>query len=184
MKVLARSSPLDKYLMATGLKKLNNVVAMSGDGINDVSALKKADIGVTFGIATEAAKEASEIILLDDNFSAITDTVKWGRNILDCIRKFLQFQLTANFVVLMMVFIGGVIFGESPFSPIQMLWVHLMIDTFGSLSFVLETPNDKLLKKMPSARNEKLITVNMWKNIIGQGIIQVFILGGILFKGN
>ena len=108
--VLARSSPSDKYLMATGLKKLRNVVAMTGDGTNDAPALKKADIGFAMGIAgTEVAKEAAGIILLDDNFSTIVTAMKWGRNIFDCIRKFLQFQLTVNFVALVMAFIGGAV---------------------------------------------------------------------------
>ena len=108
--VLARSSPDDKYLMATGLKKLKNVVAMTGDGTNDAPALKKADIGFAMGIAgTEVAKEASGIILLDDNFSSIVTAMKWGRNIFDCIRKFLQFQLTVNFVALVMAFVGGAV---------------------------------------------------------------------------
>ena len=110
LKVLARSSPSDKYLMATGLKKLKNVVAMTGDGTNDAPALKKADIGFAMGIAgTEVAKEASGIILLDDNFSTIVTAMKWGRNIFDCIRKFLQFQLTVNFVALVTAFIGGAV---------------------------------------------------------------------------
>ena len=182
--VLARSSPSDKYLMATGLKKLKNVVAMTGDGTNDAPALKKADIGFAMGIAgTEVAKEASGIILLDDNFSTIVTAMKWGRNIFDCIRKFLQFQLTVNFVALVMAFVGGAVLRESPLNPIQMLWVNLIMDTLASLALATEPPTDELLRRKPYSRNESLITAGMWKNIIAQGVMQIAILGTILFKG-
>lgn len=107
---MARCSPSDKYLMAVGLKELDHVVAMTGDGTNDAPALKKSDIGLAMGIAgTEVAKEASGIILLDDNFRSIVTAIKWGRNIFDCIRKFIQFQLTVNVVALVLAFSGAVI---------------------------------------------------------------------------
>ena len=182
--VLARSSPSDKFLIATGLKQLDNVVARTGDGTNDAPALKKADIGFAMGIAgTEVAKEASGIILLDDNFSSIVTAMKWGRNIFDCIRKFLQFQLTVNFSALVMAFVGGAVLRESPLNPIQMLWVNLIMDTLAALALATEPPSEELLKRKPINRYESLITANMWKNIICQGLLQIFILGVILFKG-
>ena len=109
--------------------------------------------------------------------------MKWGRNIYDCIRKFLQFQLTVNFVALVMAFVGGAILRESPLNPIQMLWVNLIMDTLASLALATEPPSDELLKRQPYSRNESLITANMWKNIIVQGIWQIIVLGIILFKG-
>jgi Ca2+ transporting ATPase len=182
--VLARSSPDDKYLITTGLKKLDHVVAMTGDGTNDAPALKKADIGFAMGIAgTEVAKEASGIILLDDNFCSIVTAMKWGRNIFDSIRKFLQFQLTVNFVALVMAFVGGAILRESPLNPIQMLWVNLIMDTLASLALATEPPSDELLKRKPISKREGLITNQMWKFIISQGLFQIAILGTILFKG-
>ena len=182
--VLARSSPDDKYLITTGLKKLDHVVAMTGDGTNDAPALKKADIGFAMGIAgTEVAKEASGIILLDDNFVSIVTAMKWGRNIFDSIRKFLQFQLTVNFVALVMAFVGGAILRESPLNPIQMLWVNLIMDTLASLALATEPPSDELLKRKPYSKRESLITSQMWKFIIFQGLWQIAILGIILFKG-
>ena len=183
-RVLARSSPPDKYLMATGLQTLHNVVAMTGDGTNDAPALKKADIGFAMGITgTEIAKEASGIILLDDNFKSIVTAMKWGRNIFDSIRKFLQFQLTVNMVALVMAFSGAAILKESPLNPIQMLWVNLIMDTLASLALATEPPSDDLLERKPYSKFESLITADMWKNIISQGILQIIILGTILFKG-
>jgi len=133
--VLARSSPEDKYLLATGLKQLKNVVAMTGDGTNDAPALKKADIGFAMGIAgTEVAKNAAGIVLMDDNFGSIITAIKFGRNIFDCIRKFLQFQLTVNIVAIFMAILSSVILKQSPLTPIQMLWVNLIMDTLAALA--------------------------------------------------
>ena len=184
LSVLARCSPEDKYLMATGLKQLHDVVAMTGDGTNDAPALKKADIGFAMGITgTEVAKDAAGIILLDDNFASIVTAIKWGRNIIECIRKFLQFQLTVNAVALFIAFIGSVVVKESPLNPIQMLWVNLIMDTFASLALATEPPSEDLLLRKPYSRFEHLITPVMWKNIIMQALLQIIILGTILFCG-
>ncbi len=182
--MLARSSPFDKYIMATGLKQLNHVVAMTGDGTNDAPALKKADVGLAMGITgTEVAKQASAIILLDDNFKSIVTAMKWGRNIFDSIRKFLQFQLTVNMVALVMAFLGAAILEESPLNPIQMLWVNLIMDTMAALALATEPPTDELLKRKPYSRYEGLITAEMWRNVVSQGILQIAILGAVLFVG-
>ncbi len=146
LKVMARSSPEDKYILVTGLKEGGiNVVAVTGDGTNDAPALKKADVGFAMGKAgTEIAKEAADIILMDDNFSSIVTAAKWGRNIYQCIRKFLQFQLTVNIVAIFMAFIGGCFLGESPLTSVQMLWVNLIMDTFASLALATEPPSEVL----------------------------------------
>ena len=109
--------------------------------------------------------------------------MKWGRNIFDSIRKFLQFQLTVNFVALVMAFVGGAILRESPLNPIQMLWVNLIMDTLASLALATEPPSDELLKRKPYSKRESLITSQMWKFIIFQGLWQIAILGVILFRG-
>ena len=185
LRVLARSSPDDKYLLATGLKQLKNVVAMTGDGTNDAPALKKADIGFAMGIAgTEVAKEAAGIILLDDNFSSIITAVKYGRNIFDCIRKFLQFQLTVNGVAIVMAFTGAVILKKSPLTPVQMLWINLIMDTLAALALATEPPVDELLKRQPYGRNEAIITPQMWRGIVFNSIYHCIILGIVLFKGD
>jgi P-type Ca2+ transporter type 2B len=184
LRVLARSSPEDKYALVTGLIQLGRVVAVTGDGTNDAPALKKADIGFAMGISgTRVAQEAAGIILLDDNFSSIITACKWGRNVYDSIRKFLQFQLTVNLVALFMAFLGGVVVKKSPLNSIQMLWVNLIMDTLASLALATEPPNDELLKRFPYSRTEYIITGSMWRNIIGQAIYQIALLTLILFHG-
>jgi magnesium-transporting ATPase (P-type) len=130
LRVLARSTPEDKYMLVTGLKELNKVVAVTGDGTNDAPALKKADVGFAMGIAgTEVAKDSSDIILLDDNFASIVTAIKWGRNIYTNVRKFLQFQLTVNCVAMFIVFIGAVVLNDPPHTTLQKLLepLHLLL---------------------------------------------------------
>jgi len=182
---LARSAPEDKYLLVVGLKQLGHVVAVTGDGTNDAPALKKADVGFAMGIAgTEVAKEAAGIILLNDNFASIVTAMKWGRNIFESIRKFLQFQLTINCVALSMTFIGGITYRVSPLNSIQMLWVNLIMDTMASLALATEPPSDELLKRRPYGRTEYIITPIMWRNIICQALFQLTVLNFILFYGD
>ena len=184
LKVLARSSPEDKYLLVTGLKQDSNIVAVTGDGTNDAPALKKANVGFAMGkCGTEIAKEAADIILLDDNFSSIVTACKWGRNIYDSIRKFLQFQLTVNIVAIFMVFIGGVVLGESPFTSVQMLWVNLIMDTFASLALATEPPSDTLLNQAPYSKDEFIISPFMLSNILSHSFYQILVLSFLLFSG-
>ena len=184
LRVMARSSPEDKYVLVTGLRNNDNVVAVTGDGTNDAPALKKANVGFAMGIAgTEVAKEAADIILMDDNFSSIVTATKWGRNIYGSIRKFLQFQLTVNVVAIFMVFIGGVVLGESPLTSVQMLWVNLIMDTFASLALATEPPTDALLKDPPHGKNDFIISDSMWRNILCQSLYQIAVLCVLLFYG-
>jgi Ca2+ transporting ATPase len=171
LKVLARSTPEDKYMLVTGLKELGSVVAVTGDGTNDAPALKKADVGFAMGITgTEVAKEASDIILLDDNFASIITAVKWGRNIYENVRKFLQFQLTVNVVAMFIVFLGGVALDDPPLTSVQMLWVNLIMDTCAALALATEPPSNYLLHRKPYSRTDLIVTPIMWRNIVGQAI--------------
>lgn len=182
LKVLSRSSPQDKLILVTGLRQLNEVVAVTGDGSNDAPALKKSNVGFSMHIAgTQLAQEASDIILLDDNFASIVVAVLWGRNIYDCISKFIQFQLTVNIVALTMCFIGSIVGGDSPITPIQMLWVNLIMDTFAALALATEPPNDTLLDRPPVKHDDSLLTPDMMKTIIGQSIYQLAWLFFILY---
>lgn len=184
LKVLARSTPEDKYMLVTGLKDEGSVVAVTGDGTNDAPALKKADVGFAMGITgTKVAIEASDITLLDDNFASIVTAVKWGRNIYTNVRKFLQFQLTVNVVAMFIVFIGGVALNDPPLTSVQMLWVNLIMDTFAALALATEPPSDELLYQPPYSRNERITTAVMWRNIVGQATYQIIVLCVMLFWG-
>ncbi|XP_038552213.1 plasma membrane calcium-transporting ATPase 2 isoform X9 [Micropterus salmoides] len=189
LRVLARSSPTDKHTLVKGiidstLVDQRQVVAVTGDGTNDGPALKKADVGFAMGIAgTDVAKEASDIILTDDNFSSIVKAVMWGRNVYDSISKFLQFQLTVNVVAVIVAFTGACITQDSPLKAVQMLWVNLIMDTFASLALATEPPTESLLKRKPYGRNKPLISSTMTKNILGHGVYQLVIIFTLLFVG-
>uniref|UniRef100_A0A668AVJ5 Calcium-transporting ATPase n=1 Tax=Myripristis murdjan TaxID=586833 RepID=A0A668AVJ5_9TELE len=189
LRVLARSSPTDKHTLVKGIidstvVEQRQVVAVTGDGTNDGPALKKADVGFAMGIAgTDVAKEASDIILTDDNFSSIVKAVMWGRNVYDSISKFLQFQLTVNVVAVIVAFTGACITQDSPLKAVQMLWVNLIMDTFASLALATEPPTESLLLRKPYGRNKPLISRTMMKNILGQGVYQLVIIFTLLFAG-
>ncbi|KAF7208049.1 plasma membrane calcium-transporting ATPase 2 isoform X9 [Nothobranchius furzeri] len=189
LRVLARSSPTDKHTLVKGIidstmVDQRQVVAVTGDGTNDGPALKKADVGFAMGIAgTDVAKEASDIILTDDNFSSIVKAVMWGRNVYDSISKFLQFQLTVNVVAVIVAFTGACITQDSPLKAVQMLWVNLIMDTFASLALATEPPTESLLRRKPYGRNKPLISSTMTKNILGHAVYQLVLIFTLLFVG-
>ena len=176
LNVMARSQPIHKYALVLGLKYLKNVVAVTGDGTNDAPALSKSDVGFAMFAGTDIAKEASDIVIIDNNFSSIVTAIIYGRNIYDNIRKFLQFQLSVNFCACLVVFICACIGSDSPLTAIQMLWVNLIMDSLGSLALATEPPYEELLQRKPTNRNESIINGLMWKHIILQAIVQIVIL--------
>ncbi|OQS03200.1 P-type ATPase (P-ATPase) Superfamily [Thraustotheca clavata] len=191
LRVLARSSPKDKYTLVTGLKQTKlmpygpQVIAVTGDGTNDAPALKKANVGFAMGICgTAVAKDACDIILMDDNFTSIVNAVKWGRNVYDSISKFLQFQLTVNLVAITLAVLGALILEESPLSAVQLLWVNLIMDTFASLALATEKPTAAMLERRPYPRTKPLLSRTMTKHIVCQSIYQLTVLFIFLFKGD
>ena len=176
LRVMARSQPLHKYALVLGLKALKFVVAVTGDGTNDAPALSKSDVGFAMFAGTDIAKEASDIVIIDNNFSSIVTAIIYGRNIYDNIRKFLQFQLSVNFCACILVFVCACIGNETPLTPIQMLWVNLIMDSLGSLALATEPPYEELLQREPTRRNESMINGRMWKHIVLQSLIQIIIL--------
>lgn len=187
LQVLARSSPEDKRILVGHLRKLGDVVAVTGDGTNDGPALKLSDVGFSMGIAgTEVAKEASSIILMDDNFSSIVKAIMWGRNVNDAVKKFLQFQLTVNVTAVLLTFISAVSSSEqkSVLTAVQLLWVNLIMDTLAALALATDPPTIELLDRKPESRNAPLISLDMWKMIIGQSIFQLVITLVLFYAGS
>jgi Ca2+-transporting ATPase len=184
--VLARSSPEDKRKLVRRLKELGETVAVTGDGTNDAPALKAADVGFSMGIAgTEVAKEASAIILMDDNFASIVKALLWGRAVNDAVKKFLQFQITVNITAVVLTFVSAVSSDEqkSVLTAVQLLWVNLIMDTFAALALATDPPTRSLLDRKPDLKSAPLITLRMWKMIVGQAIYQLVITLFLYFAG-
>mmetsp|Transcript_17024 Transcript_17024/g.41157 ORF Transcript_17024/g.41157 Transcript_17024/m.41157 type:complete len:1059 (+) Transcript_17024:191-3367(+) len=185
LQVMARCSPTDKLILVRRLKEMGEVVAVTGDGTNDAPALKEADVGLSMGIAgTAVAQEASDIVIMDDNFSSIVKSVLWGRSVYDNIRRFLQFQLCVNVVALEVSFVGSVCGFGMPLKPVQLLWVNLVMDTLGALALATEAPTADLLDRQPYGRHDNLVNDFMWRNILVQSLYQLIFCMVLLFTGH
>lgn len=171
IKVIARSTPVVKMRVVNALKKMGNVVAVTGDGINDAPAIKNADVGIAMGITgTEVSKEASDIVLLDDSFSTIVKAVQWGRGIYENFQRFIQFQLTVNLssviVVLSCILLGL----KSPFTALQLLWINIIMDGPPALTLGLEPIRDDLMNRQPISRDSNIVSKGMLSRIACNGI--------------
>ena len=182
IKVMSRARPADKMRLVRLLQESGEVVAVTGDGTNDAPALNYADVGLAMGSGTAVAKEASDIILLDDSFASVVNAVQWGRSIYLNIQKFIQFQLTINVVALLTALIGPFIGIEFPLTVTQMLWVNLIMDTFAALALATEPSYKEVMKKSPRNVSDFIVTKKMMKSIFGQGIFFLFILLFILIQ--
>ncbi|XP_039834904.1 calcium-transporting ATPase 5, plasma membrane-type-like isoform X5 [Panicum virgatum] len=182
--VMGRSSPNDKLLLVQSLKRKGHVVAVTGDGTNDAPALHEADIGLSMGISgTEVAKESSDIIILDDDFTSVVKVVRWGRSVYANIQKFIQFQLTVNVAALVINVVAAMSSGDVPLNAVELLWVNLIMDTLGALALATEPPIDNLMKRHPVGRREPLVTNIMWRNIFIQALYQIAVLLIFNFDG-
>ncbi|PYH79600.1 calcium-translocating P-type ATPase [Aspergillus uvarum CBS 121591] len=187
LQVLARSSPSDKQLLVQHLKKLGEIVAVTGDGTNDGPALKSADVGFSMGLSgTEVAREASSIILLDDNFRSIVTAIAWGRCVNDAVAKFLQFQITVNITAVCLTVVTAIYnsSNESVFKAVQLLWLNLIMDTFAALALATDPPTPEILSRPPTPRHAPLFTTTMWKLMLGQSIYKLALCFTLYFAGD
>ena len=187
LQVLARSSPDDKRMLVETLKERGDIIGVTGDGTNDGPALKTAHVGFSMGITgTEVAKEASDIILMDDNFSSIVHAIMWGRCVNDAVRKFLQFQINTNITAVVITFVTSLSASseESALSAVQLLWINLIMDTFAALALATDQATEALLDRKPDKKTDPLFTVNMIKQIIGQSTYLISVILIFHFLGS
>ncbi len=170
LRVVSRSLPQDKSRLVRLSQELGLVVGMTGDGVNDAPALKKADVGFSMGSGTEVAREASDIIILDDNFKSISSAILYGRTIFKSIRKFIIFQLTVNLCAVSLSVVGPLVGIHTPVTVIQMLWINMVMDTLAGIAFSFEPPLLEYMNEKPKKRDESIINSYMKNEIIVTGI--------------
>ncbi|GBC63306.1 calcium-translocating P-type ATPase, PMCA-type [Desulfonema ishimotonii] len=175
LNVVSRCLPQDKTRLVKVAQEAGLVVGMTGDGVNDSPALSNADIGFGLGSGTEVAKEASDIVVLDDNIQSITNAVHYGRTIYRAIQKFITFQLTVNVSAIAIAFLGPFLGFKLPLTMIQLLWINLIMDTLAALAFSGEPPLAKHMREKPKAREEHLITGGMWSSILCNGMFMTLV---------
>ena len=183
LKIVARSLPQDKSRLVRIAQESGLVVGMTGDGVNDAPALKKADVGFSMGSGTEVAKEASDIVILDDNLLSIAKAILYGRTIYKSIRKFIIFQLTVNLCAVGLSIIGPFIGIDTPVTVIQMLWVNMVMDTLAGIAFSYEPPLIEYMEEYPKKRDESIINKYMLHQIIFTGLYS-FIICIFFLKSN
>lgn len=181
IKIMSRARPTDKQRLVQLLQQNGAVVAVTGDGTNDAPALNHAQVGLSMGTGTSVAKEASDITLLDDSFNSIGTAVMWGRSLYKNIQRFIVFQLTINFVALLIVLLGSVIGTELPLTVTQMLWVNLIMDTFAALALASIPPSEKVMREKPRRSSDFIITRPMRNYIIGVGTLFLIVLLGMIY---
>lgn len=169
LKIIARARPMDKKRLVETLQAKNHVVAVTGDGTNDAPALNAAHVGLSMGDGTSVAKEASDITIIDNSFSSIGRAVMWGRSLYQNIQRFLLFQLTVNVSACFIVLVGAFIGTESPLTVTQMLWVNLIMDTFGAMALASLPPSPSVMREKPRDRNAFILNKSMYINVLGVG---------------
>lgn len=181
IKIISRARPMDKKRLVETLQKLNQVVAVTGDGTNDAPALKAAHVGLSMGDGTSVAKEASDITIVDNSFSSIGKAVMWGRSLYQNIQRFLLFQLTVNVTACLLVLCGAFMGTKSPLTVTQMLWINLIMDTFAAMALASLPPSERVMKDKPRDRKAFILNRSMFTEIVGVGGFFFLMLVGMLF---
>ncbi|MCS2611769.1 calcium-translocating P-type ATPase, PMCA-type [Bacteroides fragilis] len=181
LKIMSRARPTDKQRLVQLLQQKGAVVAVTGDGTNDAPALNHAQVGLSMGTGTSVAKEASDITLLDDSFNSIGTAVMWGRSLYKNIQRFIVFQLTINFVALLIVLLGSIVGTELPLTITQMLWVNLIMDTFAALALASIPPSESVMNDKPRRSTDFIISKAMRQNIFGVGTVFLVVLMAMIY---
>ena len=181
LKIMSRARPTDKQRLVQLLQQKGAVVAVTGDGTNDAPALNHAQVGLSMGTGTSVAKEASDITLLDDSFNSIGTAVMWGRSLYKNIQRFIVFQLTINFVALLIVLLGSIVGTELPLTVTQMLWVNLIMDTFAALALASIPPSESVMNDKPRRSTDFIISKAMQHNIFGVGTLFLVVLMAMIY---
>ena len=181
LKIMSRARPLDKQRLVRLLQQRGEVVAVTGDGTNDAPALNFANVGLSMGSGTSVAKDASDITLLDDSFASIATAVMWGRSLYRNIQRFVLFQLTINFVAILICFVGAIFGTDMPLTVVQILWVNIIMDTFAAMAMASLPPSAEVMEERPRRCDEFIISPAMARTIFACGIVMVAVLLGLLF---
>ena len=181
LKIMSRARPLDKQRLVRLLQQRGEVVAVTGDGTNDAPALNFANVGLSMGSGTSVAQDASDITLLDDSFASIATAVMWGRSLYRNIQRFVLFQLTINFVAILICFVGAIFGTDMPLTVVQILWVNIIMDTFAAMAMASLPPSAEVMEDRPRRCDEFIISPAMARTIFACGIVMVAVLLGLLF---
>ena len=183
LKIIARCTSEDKFVLVSGIKQKGGLVGMTGDSIADADALKKAYVGLCMGSGCDVAKDNSDLVILDNDFTSIHRSIKWGRAIFDNVRKFIQFQLTINIVICFITILGGCTLGHPPLNVVQMLWTNLIMDVLGAIAIGTEPYKKDQSQSNRISRRDKILLVEIWRQVLCQALYQILVMVFLMYFG-
>jgi magnesium-transporting ATPase (P-type) len=187
LRIIARATDEDKLILIQGIKQEGGLVAMSGEKTSDATALKMASVGLCMGSGCTVAKENSDLVITDNDFRSIHHAIMWGRTIFGNVRKFMQFQLTINITLCLIILLSSVSLGNSPFNVIQLLWINLIMDTLATIAICTEPFEVKNVSEASTARisrKDRIMNAVMWRNILGQSLYQLLAILILMYAGH